>query len=67
MIKRLFVFISFLTLGVISTRASLYRIYQTSNGLSHNSVWAVMQDSEGFMWFGRLLTVTWQLLILKVT
>ena len=52
MIKRLFVFISFLTLGVISTRASLYRIYQTSNGLSHNSVWAVMQDSEGFMWFG---------------
>jgi len=32
--------------------ASLYRSYQTDDGLSHNSVWAVMQDSRGFMWFG---------------
>ena len=32
--------------------ASLYRSYQTEDGLSHNSVWAAMQDSRGFMWFG---------------
>lgn len=32
--------------------ASLYRSYQTDDGLSHNSVWAAMQDSRGFMWFG---------------
>lgn len=32
--------------------ASLYRSYQTDDGLSHNGVWAVMQDSRGFLWFG---------------
>lgn len=41
-----------LLLPVISAGASLYRNYQTSDGLSHNSVWAAMQDSRGFMWFG---------------
>lgn len=41
------------TLGMIlSARASIYRTYRTEDGLSHNSVWAVMQDSRGFMWFG---------------
>lgn len=33
-------------------RASIYRTYQTGDGLSHNSVWAVMQDSRGYLWFG---------------
>ena len=32
--------------------ASLYRSYQVEDGLSHNSVWAVMQDKQGFLWFG---------------
>ena len=32
--------------------ASLYRNYQVEDGLSHNSVWAVMQDKQGFLWFG---------------
>lgn len=36
----------------LGCQASLYRTYQTENGLSHNSVWAVMQDSRGFLWFG---------------
>lgn len=36
----------------ISVHATLYRSYQTEDGLSHNSVWAAMQDSRGFMWFG---------------
>lgn len=52
MIKRLLIVTYLFMLAVISGQASLYRIYQTSNGLSHNSVWAVIQDSEGFMWFG---------------
>lgn len=30
----------------------LFRNYQMEDGLSHNSVWAVMQDRKGFMWFG---------------
>jgi signal transduction histidine kinase/ligand-binding sensor domain-containing protein/DNA-binding response OmpR family regulator len=34
------------------TEASFFRNYQVENGLSHNSVWTVAQDSEGFMWFG---------------
>lgn len=50
--KRLLLTICILmTLG-ICCQASLYRTYQTDDGLSHNSVWAVMQDSRGFMWFG---------------
>ena len=32
--------------------AYYFRSYQIEDGLSHNSVWAVMQDKEGFMWFG---------------
>ena len=31
---------------------SNFRNYQVDDGLSHNSVWYVMQDSDGFMWFG---------------
>lgn len=44
----------FLTLLGLTTvcNASLYRTYQTGDGLSHNSVWAVMQDSRGYLWFG---------------
>lgn len=37
---------------VAHASASLYRSYQTDDGLSHNGVWAVMQDSRGFLWFG---------------
>lgn len=49
--RTLILFIALLVLS-LSARASLYRSYQTHDGLSHNSVWAVMQDSRGFMWFG---------------
>ncbi len=31
---------------------SLFRNYQQEDGLSHNSVWTVLQDSAGFLWFG---------------
>lgn len=32
--------------------AYTFRNYQMEDGLSHNSVWSVIQDSKGFMWFG---------------
>ena len=38
--------------AIFNAEASLYRTYQTGDGLSHNSVWAVMQDRQGFLWFG---------------
>jgi signal transduction histidine kinase/ligand-binding sensor domain-containing protein/DNA-binding response OmpR family regulator len=48
-------FISMLTICLsitVSSYAYYFRSYQVENGLAHNSVWAVMQDSRGFMWFG---------------
>ncbi|MDD4920871.1 MAG: two-component regulator propeller domain-containing protein [Bacteroidales bacterium] len=44
----LILFFSFL----IPTQANYFRNYRVDDGLSHNCVWTVMQDSEGFMWFG---------------
>lgn len=41
--------LSFLTYGM--QQFSFVR-YQVENGLSHNTVWCVMQDKKGFMWFG---------------
>lgn len=35
-----------------SASASFYRNYQMTDGLSSNSVWDIIQDSEGFLWFG---------------
>lgn len=32
--------------------ASYFRNYQVEDGLSHDCVWAVMQDGQGYMWFG---------------
>jgi len=29
-----------------------FKKYQVENGLSHNTVWCILQDSYGFMWFG---------------
>ncbi|MFV0471809.1 MAG: two-component regulator propeller domain-containing protein [Paludibacteraceae bacterium] len=46
------VFILLLFLSVFTLQASYFRNYQTEDGLSHNSVWTVMQDDKGFMWFG---------------
>lgn len=36
----------------ISSKAYYFRSYQVEDGLSHNNVWAVMQDTKGFLWFG---------------
>ena len=40
---------------VLNTKASNslpFVKYQVENGLSHNTVWCVLQDSYDFMWFG---------------
>jgi len=40
---------------VLNTKASgslPFVKYQVENGLSHNTVWCVLQDSYDFMWFG---------------
>ncbi len=40
------------SLFAFNANAFYFRSYQTNDGLSHNCVWAVMQDSRGFLWFG---------------
>lgn len=50
--KKFYITILLFLLDALLASASLYRTYQTEHGLSHNSVWAVMQDSRGFVWFG---------------
>lgn len=49
--KHFSIIVIFLYLSV-NSHASFFRSYQVDDGLSHNSVWAVMQDSKGFVWFG---------------
>jgi len=43
-------FITFLV--VFPASSSYFRNYQVEKGLSHNSVWTVLQDHKGYMWFG---------------
>jgi len=33
-------------------RSVYFRKYQVENGLSHNTIGCILQDSYGFMWFG---------------
>jgi len=45
----------FIFLSVVITlfgQQLYFKKYQVGDGLSHNTVWCVMQDSYGFMWFG---------------
>lgn len=42
----------FLTVPLFASKQFSFVKYQVENGLSHNTVWSVMQDSKGFMWFG---------------
>jgi ligand-binding sensor domain-containing protein/signal transduction histidine kinase/DNA-binding response OmpR family regulator len=37
---------------LFTAKGFYFRSYQVEDGLSHNSVWAIMQDKKGFMWFG---------------
>ena len=38
--------------GTLMGQSFYFRKYQVEMGLSHNSVWCLLQDSYGFMWFG---------------
>ena len=50
-----FIFMLFVTLGVLSLSAHEHYViqhYSIQNGLSQNTVMAILQDKQGFMWFG---------------
>lgn len=50
--KRIILLLNLWLLIGMESMASIYRNYYVEDGLSHNSVWAVMQDRQGYMWFG---------------
>ncbi len=39
-------------LGIAQVQSYYFRHYQVENGLSHNTVFCTVQDSNGFQWFG---------------
>lgn len=45
-----------LAVGLLSSpifaKEFYFKKYQVEKGLSHNTVWCILQDSYGFMWFG---------------
>ncbi|MDR1120781.1 MAG: response regulator [Dysgonamonadaceae bacterium] len=45
-------FIILMQVFILPVEAFYFRSYQVEDGLSHNSVWSVMQDRRGFIWFG---------------
>lgn len=51
-VKKLFLILILLFIFLAPSRAYFFRSYQVEDGLSHNCIWTVMQDSHGFMWFG---------------
>lgn len=47
----LLIFLLYTSTTLASKQFSFVK-YQVENGLSHNTVWCIMQDSYNFMWFG---------------
>ncbi|MEB2773838.1 two-component regulator propeller domain-containing protein [Algoriphagus sp. D3-2-R+10] len=45
-------FLSIISLGLAQDKRYYFRHYDINSGLSHNSVFSIFQDSQGFMWFG---------------
>ena len=51
--RSFFLFIFLLTWGGVSFgQQILFRNYSVNDGLGSNTIWAISQDSEGYMWFG---------------
>jgi signal transduction histidine kinase/ligand-binding sensor domain-containing protein/DNA-binding response OmpR family regulator len=48
----LFFLLYFATLLPASSQQYYFKKYQVEDGLSHNTVWSILQDSYGFIWFG---------------
>ena len=44
--------LSFLAWARGASRQILFRHYTATDGLCSNTVWAVYQDKQGYMWFG---------------
>ena len=40
------------TSGVVCGQTYRFRVYTTNTGLPNNAVYAIYQDSHGYMWFG---------------
>ncbi|KAA6349730.1 Sensor histidine kinase TodS [termite gut metagenome] len=51
-ISLLFLFVFLSGIFPLFGQQFYFKKYQVENGLSHNTVWCIMQDSYGFMWFG---------------
>ncbi|MCH5598988.1 ligand-binding sensor domain-containing protein [Niabella ginsengisoli] len=57
-VKLLLKMISFLLLLIVCTcnivcgQQVLFRNYSVNNGMSSNTVWNIIQDDQGYMWFG---------------
>jgi signal transduction histidine kinase/ligand-binding sensor domain-containing protein/DNA-binding response OmpR family regulator len=45
-------FLTFLLIRIFSQEQPVFRHYSVEDGLSQNTVMAILQDSKGFMWFG---------------
>ena len=53
--KSIFIFFFYIILFTGPLSASVifpFKKYQVSDGLSHNTVWSILQDSYGFIWIG---------------
>lgn len=50
--KHISIILSFCFLLILPAKSSYFRNYQVEDGLSNNSVWTVLQDSKGYIWFG---------------
>ncbi len=48
----LILFLNLLFISALSQEKPVFQHYSVDNGLSQNTVMAIMQDSKGFMWFG---------------
>lgn len=51
-VKILFIFVSGLLTCRNSSQNYTIKTYTTENGLAHNNVRAIAQDSTGFLWIG---------------
>ena len=50
--NRLFIFFIFICTCITSAQELVFEHYNEVNGLSHNSVRSIVQDSKGFLWIG---------------
>jgi ligand-binding sensor domain-containing protein len=47
-----FLFILMSCVNILHGQELLFRNYTVSQGLGSNTVWAIAQDTKGYIWFG---------------